>query len=342
MSALTKSVNAKRLCDLVDSFQGTSITVFGDFILDEYIWGGVDRVSPEAPIVIVDVKSESLRLGGAANVANNLKTLGAQSSICAVIGDDEAGKLGLSLLESQGIDFKGIVTDSNRPTTRKTRVVANSQQIVRVDRELASPIDENISQAVFENVLNSMKKSRALIISDYGKGVINSYLSSFLKENFSKKDSFGKRIPIIVDPKGTDYSRYHGATCVKPNKKEAILLTGKKISSREDAISIAEEIRINGGFEEVMITLGPEGLVLVHEGAEPFELNTIAQEVFDVSGAGDTVSAVYSLSISVGATPMEAAIIANCAAARVIREVGTATLDAEELKAVINFWEENT
>jgi len=334
-------INANRLCDLVDSFVGTKITVFGDLIVDEYVWGSVDRVSPEAPIVVVEVTSESLRLGGAANVANNLNSLGAQSSLVAVVGNDATGESAREMLSSSGINTEGIVVDESRPTTRKTRVIAHSQQVVRVDREVSKSVDVAVSDKLYHFLSEKMQTNRALIVSDYGKGVVTDSLSVYLKNNLILHDNFGHRVPIVVDPKGSNYSKYVGGTCVKPNKKEATVLTGKKINSRGEAISIAEEIRKNGDYEQVMITLGQDGLVLVQKDQEPFELDTIAQDVFDVSGAGDTVSAVYTLSLAVGATPIEASIIANCAAARVIREVGTATLEPDELKAVIKFWEEN-
>ena len=335
-------INASRLCDLVDSFRGAKIAVFGDLIVDEYVWGSVDRVSPEAPIVVVEVTSESLRLGGAANVANNLNTLGAKSSLCAVIGKDEIGDRAVEMLSGSGIDTSGIIVDPSRPTTRKTRVIAHSQQVVRVDRELAEDVSTEINQKLFDSVESLMKVNRALIVSDYGKGVVTNALGGFIKDKLTISNSYGHRVPIVVDPKGSNYLKYFGATCVKPNKKEAMAVTGRKIKNRSDAIEIAEEIREKGNFEEVMITLGPDGLVLVQKDHEPFELDTIAQEVFDVSGAGDTVSAVYTLSLAVGASPVEASIISNCAAARVIREVGTATLEPGELKAVIKFWEEQS
>lgn len=335
-------INAKRLCDLVDSFQGAKVAVFGDFILDEYIWGSVDRVSPEAPIVVVAVQNETYRLGGAANVANNLSSLGAQATLCSVIGNDQGGKDAIALLGERGISTEAIIVDQSRPTTRKTRVVAHSQQVVRVDRESDDDVSDQIFTELKNTLLRTMQSSRALIVSDYGKGVVTSKLNEILANKELFIDAIGKKKPVVVDPKGIDYSKYRGATCIKPNKKEATLITGRKIKTRADAIDVAELIKQQGGFSEVMITLGSDGLVLVQNDHDPYELDTIAQEVFDVSGAGDTVSAVYTLSLSVGATPVEASIIANCAAARVIREVGTATLDSEELKAVINFWEENS
>lgn len=333
-------INAKRLCDIVDSFKNARVAVFGDLILDEYVWGSVDRVSPEAPVVVVDVQSESVRLGGAANVAHNISSLGGTSYLCAIVGDDTSGALVTQLLEEKKVLTNGLVVDSSRPTTRKTRIVAHSQQVVRVDREVSDDISQEKVAEVHTVLREIMNDCRSLVVSDYGKGVVTNQLSDFLKSNFTVPNEFGRRMPIIVDPKGTNYAKYHGATCIKPNKKEASQFSQMKIKTKADAIRVADYIMQSGGFEQVMITLGPDGLVLSQDGQEPFELETIAQEVYDVSGAGDTVSAVYALSLTVGATPVEASIIANCAAARVIREVGTASLDADELKAVIQFWED--
>lgn len=331
-------INVSKLNSYVDLFQGTKVTVLGDIIVDEYTWGSVDRVSPEAPIVVVQVTNESFRLGGAANVANNLARLGAEVTLCGVVGGDETGKICVEMLASEGIDPMGIIVDNSRPTTKKTRIIAHSQQVVRVDRE----VSDDISQANSEDLYNSYEKlvlqSKASIVSDYGKGVITKDLKNYLMRMREAGQIGWKKCPVIVDPKGIDYSRYHGATCVKPNKKEASQVTGIKIKTRKDAIEVAEGVRVKGDFEMAMVTLGEMGLVLVRDGAQPYELDTIAQEIFDVSGAGDTVSAVFTLSLAVGASPEEAATLANCAAARVIREVGTATLDPDELKEVVEFW----
>lgn len=332
-------INAKRLCDIVDAYRNASVVVFGDLILDEYVWGSVDRVSPEAPVVVVEVQSESVRLGGAANVAHNVSSLGGKSYLCAVVGKDSAGQLVTDLLKEKNILTQGIVVDSSRPTTRKTRIVAHSQQVVRVDRETTDDISSTILDQLNQSLLSILKDSRALVVSDYGKGVVTDALAHFIQANTLEPNQFGRKFPVIVDPKGVNYQKYYGASCIKPNKKEASLVSKMKIKNRADAIKVAEQIMKSGGHDQVMITLGADGLVLVQEGEEAFELETIAQEVYDVSGAGDTVSAVYALSLAVGATPIEAATIANCAAARVIREVGTASLDAEELKEVIKFWE---
>ncbi len=331
-------IDVKKLNSYINLFKGVKITVLGDVIVDEYTWGSVDRVSPEAPIVVVHVTNESFRLGGAANVANNLARLGAEVTLCGVVGGDETGKICVEMLAGEGIDPMGVIVDPSRPTTKKTRIIAHSQQVVRVDRELAEPVEADIAESLYSSYTRLTGESKASIVSDYGKGVVTNGLSASLMEmKSSGLIGYGK-CPVVVDPKGVNYSPYYGATCIKPNKKEASMVTGLKIKTRSDAIAVAESIRKAGSFEMAMVTLGEMGLVLVKDGKPAFELDTIAQEIFDVSGAGDTVSAVFTLSLAVGALPEEAATLANCAAARVIREVGTATLDCDELKEVVEYW----
>lgn len=335
---MSAPIDVLKLCSYIDKFKGIRQVVFGDLILDEYVWGTVDRVSPEAPIVVVNVKSESLRLGGAANVANNMSKLGADVTICGVIGEDKIGSTCLDLLASEGIDPLGLVTDAERPTTKKTRVIASSQQIVRVDRESTDAISEEVMTKSLQEFSKVIKHSKGGVISDYGKGVVDNRLSPLLSSLKSSKEIGLNICPIVVDPKGYNYSKYIGATAIKPNKKEATEISGIRIKTRHDACEAANFIKSQGNYDVVMVTLGELGLILLEDNNKTTELDTIAQEVFDVTGAGDTVSAVFTLALSVGASPEEAAILANCAAARVIREIGNATLEPDELKAVVEFW----
>ncbi len=335
------SVDSDKLCGYVDAFSKARLCVFGDIILDEYVNGEVSRVSPEAPVLVVEVVKESVRLGGAANVAHNIATLGGVVSLCGVLGDDEGGSQCISLLESAGISSEYIVRDSSRPTTKKTRVIGQSQQIVRIDREVTTPVSGDVESRVYTSFRKGISVSNSALVADYRKGVVTKALSEVISET-SKSGEYGlRKKSIIVDPKGNDYTWYYNASCVKPNKKEASQISGVTIKTREDALKAARIIKEMGSFESVMITLGDLGMVLLEDQGEPFALDTIAQEVFDVSGAGDTVLAVFALSLAVGALPSEAATIANCAAARVIREVGTAAINPEDLKEVIRFWEKH-
>ncbi|HMO16511.1 MAG TPA: D-glycero-beta-D-manno-heptose-7-phosphate kinase [Oligoflexia bacterium] len=331
-------IDTNKLFSYIDQFNSVKISVLGDIILDEYTWGTVDRVSPEAPIVVVNVKEENVKLGGAANVAHNMRKLGAEVHLFGVVGNDDAGNQVSSLLEGIGISDQGLVRDSSRPTTRKTRIIAHSQQVVRVDRENDDPIDSLVEQSLYKKFSELCPKVNSIVISDYKKGVVTSALPEVLVSLRSKGVTGMNKIPVIVDPKGTNYDCYQGASCVKPNKKEATQVSGIKIKTPDDAIRSANQIKEKNDFECVMVTLGEMGLVLVQNDTGSFKLDTIAQEVFDVSGAGDTVSAVFALCLSVGASPVEASVIANCAAARVIREVGTAAVEPDELKEVLSFW----
>lgn len=336
-----QTVEVEKLLSYIDKFKSQKVSVLGDIILDEYTWGTVERVSPEAPIVVVQVERENFKLGGAANVAQNLKELGAEVTLFGVIGDDEAGILLSGILEDSGISGAGLVKDKGRPTTRKTRIVAHGQQVVRVDRESQDPICEEIESRLYDCLATSTPGMNSIVISDYKKGVITPLLSKTLLD-LNKKGVTGMgKIPVVVDPKGNNYDWYRGASCVKPNRKEAADVSNIKIRNPQDAILAASSIRDAHDFECVMVTLGEMGLVVVEKDKEPFQLDTIAQEVFDVSGAGDTVSAVFSLALAVGASPIEASILANCAAARVIREIGTAAVRANELKEVLEFWVEH-
>ena len=335
---MSSKLNISKLCGYVDKFKGVRQVVFGDLILDEYVWGVVERVSPEAPIVVVHVKSESHRLGGAANVANNMSKLGADVTICGVIGDDSVGSICADMLAAEGIDPLGLVTDSTRPTTKKTRIIASSQQIVRVDRETSEEISHEIMNKSLAEFSKVVKQAKGVVISDYGKGVVDQRLSEVLRELKSSKHIGMNICPVLVDPKGYNYSKYIGATCVKPNKKEASEISGIRIKTKEDSFRAASFIKEQGSYDFVLVTLGDLGMVLFEDKDKFSELETIAQEVFDVTGAGDTVSAVFTLALSVGASPEDAAILANCAAAKVIREVGNATLEPDELKAVVEFW----
>jgi len=333
-----QTIDVEKLLSYIDQFSLQKVSVLGDIILDEYTWGTVERVSPEAPIVVVQVERENFKLGGAANVAQNLKELGADVTLFGVIGDDEAGILLSRIIEETGISGVGLVKDNSRPTTRKTRIVAHGQQVVRVDRESQDPISDDIERRLYDGLSDTTPRMNSIVISDYKKGVITPHLGKTLTSLKERGITGMGKIPVVVDPKGKNYDWYRGASCVKPNRKEAAEVSNIKIKSPEDAVLAAGSIRDAHDFECVMVTLGEMGLVVVEKDKEPFQLDTIAQEVFDVSGAGDTVSAVFSLALAVGASPIEASILANCAAARVIREVGTAAVDANELKEVLRFW----
>lgn len=326
------------LISVIDRFAGARILVYGDLILDHYIWGKVNRISPEAPVVVVEVTEESKRPGGAGNVANNLAALGAKPVICGVVGDDDYGKSLLTLLDYMQADIDGVMVDRSRPTTVKTRVIASAQQVVRVDREIAAPLSPTYSEGLAASFEAKLETCQGVIISDYAKGTIGKYLFDRI-ENLHQagKIGWGSK-PLLVDPKAPNYPLYKCATIIKPNRKEAEEAIGGKIVDRPSAVVACEKLLNLWDSDMILITLGEHGMVLASKlsGQEhEVEIGTVARDVFDVSGAGDTVSAVFSLALSVGATPRQAAQLANHAAGIVVGEVGTVAVSAAELRQAV-------
>ena len=323
------------LIDIVNNFSGAKISVVGDLILDHYIWGKVDRISPEAPVVIVDSVKEERRLGGAGNVVNNLISLGASVNLSSVVGEDEKGDTIINLLNDLGVNSSNVIIDDSRQTSVKTRVIASSQQVVRVDRENRKILSERNNKSLVSGFIKQAAESNAVIVSDYAKGIVSESL--FDEIDISYNDNvFGlSSIPVIVDPKGPNFSLYKYASVIKPNKKEAQEASGLLISDRESALRAAEVLLKKWNTEVILITLGEHGMVSLDKEGNSFEIKTVAQEVFDVSGAGDTVSAVFTLALSVGASLKQAAELSNYAAGVVLKEVGAVSLTIEELKEAL-------
>jgi rfaE bifunctional protein kinase chain/domain len=323
-----QSMKYPRLKDVVNSFSRVRVLVIGDLILDEFIWGQVSRISPEAPIPVVWVKSESFVPGGSCNVANNIRSLGGQADVIGVIGNEGRGRMLLELLEKKDIGVSGIIKDASRPTTLKTRVVAHHQQVVRIDREEVAPLSKDIQRRIIADVRRRIKNFDAVCVEDYGKGVITPEL---VQEIVKLARRYGKI--ITVDPKESHLSYYRGVSCITPNHHEASTLA--KIAIRDDAsLSRAGQklLRVLA-CENVLITRGENGMCLFQKGLKPVKIPTLAQDVFDVSGAGDTVIGTYTLALGSKAAPIEAAHLANCAAGIVVGKVGTATVTQNELLA---------
>ena len=310
----------------MSKFKNTRVLVIGDLILDEFIWGEVSRISPEAPVPVVWVRSESFMPGGASNVASNLRSLGANVYLAGVIGDDERGAILKGELDSKGIDTKGILVDGSRPTTLKTRVVANHQQVVRIDKEKVDHLSGSVMSRMIGYIKDAVKNVDAVIVEDYGKGVITPVLLSRIIP-FARQ---AKKI-ISVDPKEEHFKYYRGISVITPNNHEASKAVGFAI--RDDAtLKKAGEILLNRlNCKIVLITLGENGMAVFQKGKPMKQIPTVAQEVFDVSGAGDTVIASYTLALASGADPIESAHIANCAAGIVVGKVGIAVVTPKEL-----------
>jgi D-beta-D-heptose 7-phosphate kinase/D-beta-D-heptose 1-phosphate adenosyltransferase len=300
--------------------------VAGDFMLDEYLWGKVERISPEAPVAVVEVERETRTLGGAGNVVNNLVALGAQVEVLGLVGEDNPGHLLKQEMVRLGVGVDGLFTDPGRRTSRKTRVIGAAQQVVRIDRETRTPAPPAFEQAAREFLRGRLPGLHALVLSDYAKGVLT---PPVLKELIAQGRQHG--YPVVVDPKGADYSGYAGATVITPNRKEAEVAVGYTLARREDLVRAGSTLRESLSLEYLLITLGAEGMLLFAAGRPELALPTRAQEVFDVSGAGDTVAAVMALGLAQWGDPVLAATLANVAAGVVVGKVGTAPIFRAEL-----------
>ena len=302
-----------------------NILVVGDLMIDHYLWGSTDRISPEAPVQVVNVAKETAVLGGAGNVVNNLHALGASVSVASVIGQDEIGKELMMMLKSRGVKTEGLITQEGRKTSKKSRIIASNQQILRYDKESK----EDITDTSVESIINAIKKDLFLydmiILSDYGKGVLTTRLC---QEIISLASSQNKK--VLVDPKGTDYSKYKGAHFLTPNKNEACEATGIDIVDDESLLQAGEWLRKECALELSMITLSEDGIAIFAD--KMHKVPTVAREVFDVTGAGDTVIASLAFAISSGKDVVSAAEFANAAAAVVVGKIGSATANMDEIE----------
>jgi len=312
--------------DLLDRFGGRRVLVLGDAMLDHYIWGETSRLSPEAPIPIVTVREESSLLGGAANVAHNVRALGGEPLLVSIIGQDEGGRQLRRVLAKLDIAPDHLVIDAERPTIKKTRIIARSQQVVRIDRErtdeIAGEVLENLSSRI-ENVLES---ADAIVISDYGKGIICRPLLGRWLERFNRSG-----LPVCVDPKETHFHSYRGVTILTPNVSEASFAAGRRIRDEASLEEVGRALLDQLQARYMLITRGEDGMSLFARDAARLDIPSMAQEVYDVTGAGDTVVGVLALALAAGAGIEDATRLANHAAGRVIRELGTATVTREEI-----------
>jgi D-beta-D-heptose 7-phosphate kinase/D-beta-D-heptose 1-phosphate adenosyltransferase len=318
----------KSLYDIIANFKNKRILVIGDIILDKFIWGTVSRISPEAPVPVLWAKSESFMPGGASNVANNISSLNAKVFLCGVIGNDAAGASLLSELRKKNINTEGVFVDKNRPTIEKTRIIAHHQQVVRIDREDPKPINSKIIKGILGYAEKIIKEIDAVIIEDYGKGVIGPLLLKGLIP-FCKRS---KKI-VTVDPKQENFLYYKSVTAITPNRKEAEEASGVKIEDIGSLKSAGQKLVKDLDCEAVLVTLGEDGIALFQKDKEWMHIPTVAQEVYDVSGAGDTAIAVFTLAKSSGASMIEAAHISNVAAGIVVGKVGIAVCSLEELRS---------
>ncbi|MBX3455048.1 D-glycero-beta-D-manno-heptose-7-phosphate kinase [Ferrovibrio sp.] len=313
-----------------DGLKAARILVVGDAMLDRFVYGDVDRISPEAPIPVMRAARDIVMAGGAGNVARNIAALGARCVLVALVGDDAAAQELNDALQVPGIEAL-LVVDPERPTAEKIRFIGGRQQLLRVDRERVAAPGRDAQGTLIDAALEALDQADAVILSDYAKGVVNDALLAALIPAAAKA---GK--PVLVDPKGTDFTRYRGATLLKPNRKEATLASGLPCGSDDEALAAANKLIESCGVAHVLITRGGGGMTLAGADGSALHLATEAREVFDVSGAGDTVIATLALAMAVKHDLPMAAKLANAAAGIVVGKVGTATVQPEELRAALH------
>lgn len=329
-----KAAELKKYNALIDKFKGKEIIIIGDVMLDHFVKGSVSRISPEAPVPVVNVEQEDFVAGGAGNVAVNLAVLGAKPKVISVLGDDANGIILKQFLENKGVDVNKTVVDKTRPTTQKVRIIAERQQVVRVDRESKARINKEVSTECLANFKEALKTAKGVIMSDYGKGMLSDHnIQDIIKA------CRAKNIPVCVDPKIDNFLKYKNVTCMTPNTKEAWEGMGLPPKKDEESIlNLGKKILKTLRADSILITRSAQGMSLFENGKNP-KVTTIkatAKEVFDVTGAGDTVISVLTLALACKASLKDAAFIANKAAGIVVAKLGTATVTTDEIKGVLN------
>ena len=333
LKKLLPKLSPNRAKEILAVAHKTRVLVVGDVMLDQFIWGGVSRISPEAPVPVVDFSRESFMPGGAANVARNLVSLETLAELFGVIGQDDAARKLQKLLGEQNIGCTGLVRNGKRHTSIKTRIVAHQQQVVRIDRETRGALDPQTTAKLLAGFKAGLAGADAVIVGDYGKGVVTQPLLNELKSLCRERG-----IWLSLDPKPVHHLNLNGISLITPNRKEAFELADLPDETKNEnpfadknLLLVAERLLAELRPAVLLITLGELGMLLCQRGQKPFHIPTVAQEVFDVSGAGDTVIATFTLAIAAGASPFEAAMLSNHAAGIVVGKVGTATTSPEEL-----------
>lgn len=322
----------KRALEIIANFSQAGVLVVGDVMVDHFIWGNVSRISPEAPVPVVDVQKDSILLGGCANVLNNIYAMGGNVYVAGVIGSDNIGEKLLTELSGKKIETSGIVVEKNRPTTLKTRIVAHGQQMVRFDKENRNPIPPSSINKILEYVKSLRKKIGAIVISDYNKGVVSRELIQGIKKIIN-----GANIFICLDPKQSNFSIYKGAHVITPNHYEVQRAAGVEITNANDINRLSEFLLKKYAFPAILVTRGEEGMSLFENGRKIIHTHFPAQakEVYDVTGAGDTVIGILALGLAAEANIKEATCLANMAAGIVVEKIGTATVSQKELIEVL-------
>ncbi|HKP84502.1 MAG TPA: D-glycero-beta-D-manno-heptose-7-phosphate kinase [Blastocatellia bacterium] len=324
------TLSRERAEELTREFEGKRIIVLGDLMLDEFIWGRVRRISPEAPVPVVEVDRQSLALGGAGNVVSNLVALGARPTPVGIVGDDADAERLRSRFRGLGLSVDGLVVDAARPTTLKTRIIAHNQQVVRADRESRAPVSAEIEAEVVMRFQNELERADGVVVSDYNKGLLTARaLAGTLKP------ARERNLTVCLDPKMRNFASYQPVTVITPNHQEAAEAAGIMIEDEKSLVEAGRRLLGSVDCRAVLVTRGEEGMTLFTDGGEVTHIPTVAREVYDVTGAGDTVIATLALALRAGASFAEAAVLANHAAGCVVGKVGTATVTRDELLRTI-------
>jgi rfaE bifunctional protein kinase chain/domain len=316
----------ERVDEIFDSAKNNVIAVVGDVMLDRYFWGNVSRVSPEAPVPVIDISEETYHLGGAANVANNLHSLGIKPLLCGVIGDDKSGEIFQEISTKSGIDSSGLFTDNGRPTTVKTRIMGNNQHIARLDREVRENLSEEGEDFILKTLEDQVNLS-GIIFQDYNKGVISERLIEKLM-SFAKSN----KVPVMVDPKFDNFFAFKNVTLFKPNRKEASSALGRDFKDFDEIKLAGKELLNKLECDNVLLTLGAEGMMLFQKNGDILSVPTHARRIADVSGAGDTAIATLSAALAGNADIREAAVLSNHAAGAVCEMPGIVSITLDTLK----------
>lgn len=320
-------MGSTELLAVIENWRAKRIVIVGDVMLDEYLWGTVSRISPEAPVPVVEIKNQTVRPGGAANVAANIKALGAEPLLVGVVGSDPAARLLRDALKSQDIDDGGLVTDPDRPTTLKTRIIAHNQQVVRADREFTGPIPPAVEDALLDRLEGILGGADAVIFEDYNKGVLTPRVIAEAKARAGRRG-----LLRTVDPKLEQFFEYGGVELIKPNLWEAEAALGRRLSGYEDVAAAGQALLERLGCASLVITMGERGMVLFRPGTAPEVVPAVGRrEVRDVTGAGDTTIAALTLGLAAGASLVQAARVAAVAASLVVGKVGAVPVALEEL-----------
>jgi len=325
-----EDIDREYLNKAIDNFGKTRILVIGDIMLDQFIWGKVSRISPEAPVPVVEVENETTMLGGAANVVNNLVSLGGNVLLCGVVGDDPSGTRIISRLHELDVDTGGIAIEHDRPTSVKTRIIAHAQQVVRYDRETRISLKPETINAILSFILEKKEDLSGIIVSDYGKGVVSRQLMDGVRSAISDCN-----FPVTVDPNVRNFPLYKHVTVITPKHNQAGEIAGREIVNEEDLRKVAKKFLNNKRCKALLITRGKDGMTLFEEEGRVTHIKSMARKVYDVTGAGDTVIATLALGLAAGIDIKSAAYLSNLAAGIVVGEVGTSIVKIDDLKELV-------